>query len=86
MSLTVPVSVFLLNDLSQLPATAGYQKIPLYAGLTAAKKLVAMRWKQPDKLSVTCWLLTFLDVVYMELSTARVIGVKESNIGGSAEN
>ena len=39
-SLTVPVSVsvFLLNDLSQLPAT-GYQKRPLYAGLYGCQEI-----------------------------------------------
>lgn len=81
-SLTMPVSVttFLPNDLSQLP-TPGYQKRLILAGLTAAKKLVAMRWKHPDKLSVSKWILTFLDIIYLELSTTRVIGIKESKIG-----
>lgn len=43
-------------------------------------KLVAMRWKHPDELSMNNWILTFLDIIYLELSTARVIGVKESKI------
>lgn len=50
----------------------------IFAGLTVAKKLFAMRWKHPDKLSVNSWILAFLDIIYLELSTARVIGVKES--------
>lgn len=52
LSLTMPVSVtaLLLNDLSQLPAP-WYQKRFIFAGLNAAKKLVAMRWKHPDPIS-----------------------------------
>lgn len=46
----------------------------------AAKKLVATRWKHPDKLSLSQRFLTFFDVVHTELSTTRVIGVNESNI------
>ena len=79
--LTIPVSIstLLLNDLSQL-LTPGQQKRLILAGLTAAKKLVDMRWKHPDKLSMNNWILAFLDIIYLELSTARVIGVKESKI------
>lgn len=80
-SLTVPVcpTVLLLNDVSVLPAPI-HKKRLILAGLTAAKKLVAMRWKHPDRLSLSMWILTYLDVIYLEVSTARVIGVKESNI------
>lgn len=80
-SLTIPVSVttLLLNDFSQL-STPRHQKRLVLADLTAAKKLVAMRWKHLDKLSVNNWILTFLDIIFLELSTARVIGVKESKI------
>ena len=73
-------SSLLLNDLSLL-STSVSQKRLLLAGLTAAKKLVATRWKHPDKLSVSNWILTFLDIIYLELSTARVIGLSESKIG-----
>ncbi len=80
-SLVMPVSatVLLLNDLSQLPTTK-QQKIVILAGLTAAKKLVALRWKHPGKLNLSNWILAFLDVIYLEISTAHVNGVKESNI------
>ena len=47
------------------------------AGLTAAKKMLAIRWKPPNDLSKRRWLLTFLEVVYMELSTARINGAKD---------
>ena len=76
----VSVTALLPNVLSQLPAP-GYQKRLIPAGLTAAKKLVATRWKNPYKLSVSNWIFTFLDVIYLELSTACAIGVKEFNIG-----
>lgn len=80
-SLSIPVSVttILLNDLSQL-SLPRHQRRLIFAGFTAAKKLVAVRWKHPDKLSVINWLLTFLDIIYLELSTARVIGIDESKV------
>ncbi len=82
-SLVMPVSatVLLLNDLSQLPTTKQH-KIVILAGLTAAKKLVALRWKHPGKLNLSNWILAFLDVIYLEISTviSHVNGVKESNI------
>ena len=51
LTIPMPISTLLLNDLSQL-STPGQQKRLIFAGLTAAKKLVAMRWKHPDKLSM----------------------------------
>ena len=50
------------------------------AGLTAAKKIVAMRWKPPHSLNKQYWVLTFIDVVYLELSTARIHGAREDTI------
>lgn len=76
---TVPYSpfIFLLNDLSSLNLTLP-QKLAFLAGLTAAKKLVATRWKLPHTLSSRAWILTYLDIAYLELSTAHMHGAKES--------
>jgi len=46
-------------------------KHTVLAGLTAAKKMIALRWKLPHSLSVKRWILTFLDVIFLELSPAR---------------
>lgn len=69
----------ILNDLSGLGLTLDERRA-LLAGITAAKKLVATRWKPPHSLSFRAWVLTYLDIVYLELSTARVHGAKESAI------
>ena len=66
----------ILNDLSELGLTLD-KKRAFLAGLTAAKKVVATRWKPPHSLSFRAWVLTYLDIVYLELSTARVHGAKE---------
>ena len=74
--MTVPV--LLLNDLSAfLPEC---QKCVILAGLTAAKKMIVVRWKPPHTLTIRQWVLTFLDVTYMELSTARINEAKEANV------
>lgn len=54
------------------------KKQALLAGLTAANKLMATRWKPPHSLSSRVWLLTYLYVAYLELSTAQVNGAKEA--------
>lgn len=75
----VHMSVLILNDLSPLGVTGVTQRA-VYAGLTAAKKMVATRWKPPHELSMRHWSLMFLDVIYMELSTARVNGASEKTL------
>ena len=79
--ITVPCSpiTLLLIDLSQLGLNSLKSRLFL-AGLTAAKKLVATRWKPPHTLARRAWVLMFLDIVYLELSTARVHGAKESTV------
>lgn len=52
----------------------------LLAGLTAAKKIIAVRWKHPHCLSHRQWVLTFIDIAYLELSTARIHNAKEETI------
>ena len=78
LSIPIPLSpsVFILNDLSQLKLTKSSKRVFL-AGLTAAKKMIATRWKPPHILSRRQWLLNFIDVALLELSTARVHGAKE---------
>ena len=79
LSVTIPVtvSVLLLNDFARLNITKLKIRIAL-AGLTAAKKMVAVRWKPPHSLVVRHWALTFLDVIY--LSTARINKTTETNL------
>lgn len=81
LSVTVPVDVpvLLLNDLSELNIDRLKKRIVL-AGLTAAKKMIVLRWKPPQVLSTRQWILSFLDVVYLELSTARVHGATEKTL------
>jgi len=76
-SVRVPVSmpVLLLNDFTCLPMPK-HLKCMVLAGLTAAKKMLATRWKPPHELSKRQWMLSFLDVIYMEQSTARINGAK----------
>ena len=83
----VTVPVLILNDLSALNAPRLNKHIIL-AGLTAAKKLVVTRWKPSQTLGLRQWILTFLDVVYMELSTARIHGATEKTwaIGRQQQN
>lgn len=80
-SVTIPVTipVLLLIDLSEINITK-LKKRTVLAGLTAAKKLVAVRWKPPHSLTIRQWALTFLDVIYLELSTARINGASEATI------
>ena len=78
LSCDIPLSplVLILDDVSQLKCRK-MQKRVFLAGLTAAKKMV--RWKPPH-LSHRQWVLTFIDVAYLELSTARMHNAKEETI------
>lgn len=42
--------------------------------------MIATRWKPPHSLTIKSWTLSFLDVVDMELSTARINGANESTL------
>ena len=44
------------------------------SGFTAAKKIIAQRWKPPHTLTRDLWLNTFLDIVVCEMSVARMHG------------
>ena len=72
-------SLHLLNDDSLLSLTEKTQKIWL-AGLTAVKKIIAQQWKPPLDISSTHWLRSFLDISYLELSSARINGAKQNTI------
>jgi len=75
---TVPVTicVLILNNLSIL-SISKFKKRVIFAGLMAAKKMIATRWKPPHSLTTQSWILSFLDVIYMELSTARTNGAND---------
>ena len=74
---SVPALIF--NSLPQQPSPV-YRIRILMAGLTAAKKLVASRWKYPDGLNVANWRLTFLDIIFLEQSTARIMGLSDLKV------
>lgn len=46
----------------------------------ACKKIIAVRWKPPHSLSIRQWILNFWDVIYTELSTARIHGAEEGTL------
>lgn len=76
-AMPVTVSVLLLNDFSMLNINKLKRCIAL-AGLTAAEKMIVVRWKPPQSLAIRHWVLTFLDVIYLELSTTRINRATES--------
>lgn len=75
LEVTIPLSptLLLLNDDSSLELSPQQMRI-LWAGLTAAKKMLALRWQPPHTLSWQQWANSFLDIVMMERSVARVHG------------
>lgn len=81
LSCDIPLSplVLLLDDVSQLKLPKLQKRIFL-AGLTAAKKMIATRWKPPHTLTRRQWVLTFIDVAYLELSTARMHNAREETV------
>lgn len=81
LQVTVPLapSVLILNELSQLSLQKSQERVFL-SGLTAAKKMVATRWKPPHTLTLRQWVLSFLDVVYLKLSMVCIYGAKEGTI------
>lgn len=78
-SLPVDPLLHLLLDDSRLPMTMKARKLWL-AGITTAKKLVVQRWLPPHDLSVKHWLHAFLDILYLELSSARVNHANPSTV------
>ena len=72
-------ALHLLNDDSQIRMTERARKTWL-AGLTAAKKMVVRVWLPPHDLSSEHWLHIFLDILFLELSSARTNGAKPRTI------
>ena len=52
----------------------------ILAGLTAAKRMVAQRWKAPHLLPHHQWLAATVDIANLESSVARRHGAKEANV------
>ena len=71
--------ILLLNDTSSLNLPSTRIRI-LLAGLTAAKRMLALRWKPPHALTRTQWSQSFLSILYMELSVARMHGASQKTI------
>lgn len=71
--------LLLLNDTSSLAISKCHISV-LFSGLTAAKKMLALHWKPPHSLSRSQWLNSLLDIVYMELSVARMHNAKHATI------
>ena len=77
----VPVTpkLLLLNDLTGVELSIRHRRW-LLAGLTAAKRMVAQRWKAPHLLPFHQWLTSTVDLANMEMSVARMHGAKEANV------
>lgn len=64
-------SILHLNEISGLNLNRAQTSLFL-TGITAAKKMLAQRWKFPNALSRHQWTVTYLDILNMELSVARM--------------
>ena len=73
LEVTVPCSpiVLLLNDTTSLKLACWKRRI-LLTGITAAKKMLALRWKPPHTVTKPHWINTYIDIINMELSVARI--------------
>ena len=81
LGLHVPVTpkLLLLNDLTGVELSIRHRRW-LLAGLTAAKRMVAQRWKAPHLLPYHQWLASTVDLANLEMSVARRHGAKEANV------
>ena len=59
-------NVLMLNDDSAIRFTIPQRRLFLL-GLTAAKKLLVLRWKPPHKLETKQWILVLMDMISLEL-------------------
>ena len=77
----IPVTpkLLLLNDLTGVELAIKHRRW-LLAGLTAAKRMVAQRWKAPHLLPLHQWLAATVDIANLEMSVARRHGAKEANV------
>ena len=74
----------LLNDNSRLLLSIHEKRIWL-SGLTAAKKILVVRWKPPHTLSLDHWWHLLIDILILELSVARSHGAKEKTLKSWSE-
>ncbi len=81
LEITIPQSpnLPLLNDDSTLELSLQQRRI-LWTGLTAAKKMLALRWQPPHTLSWQQWANSYLDIVMTERSVARVHGASQKTL------
>lgn len=80
LAVAVPCSptALLLNDTS-LKFTCLNRRI-LLTDITAAKKMLALRWKPPHTVTKAQWINTYADIINMELSVARMHGAGAGTI------
>ena len=78
---TIPCSprILLLNDFTELDLSLMHQRWCLVA-LTAAKKIIALRWKTPHALSQQQWINTVIDLAKLEKSVASMHSAQSKNI------
>ena len=69
----------LLNDNDTLLLNTVQRRVWL-AGSTAAKKMLTLRWQSPHTLPFNQWKQSLLDIVTLELSTARMNGANLQTI------
>lgn len=81
LEISVPLSpsLLLLNDDSTLELCLQQRHI-LWAGLTAAKRMLALRWQPPHNISWQQWADSFLDIVMLERSVARMHAASQKTI------
>lgn len=77
--ITLTSNLFFLSDFSALELSL-FQKNLLLAAFTAAKKLLVSRWNPPHLMCRHMWALSLLDIISMELSTARIHGARSRTL------
>lgn len=71
--------IFFLNDFSNMSLTL-IQTNLILAAFTAAKKMLVSRWCPPHTMCRRQWALSLLDILTMELSTARMHGARSRTV------
>jgi hypothetical protein len=75
LDMTIPCSPKLLSLNDNSPRIMSLQKRRIMlSGLTAAQKILALRWQPPHSLAMSHWIRPFVDIIYLQLSTARIHG------------
>ena len=72
-------NVVLLNDDCALELNR-HKRLIVFSGLTAAKKMLVMRWKPPHSLNIRQWLCSFMEILSLELSIARTRNISNEFI------